>query len=104
MRHYGEPSPPPSATNPAQKRSDWATLSRLLPYLWQYKWRVVLAIVFMVGAKVANVVMLGAYIAASGVVAKESIIGAVAHMLGERKAHLIPMNEQAYDAGVKSIQ
>ena len=55
MRHYGEPSPPPSAANPAQKRSDWATLSRLLPYLWQYKWRVVLAIVFMVGAKVANV-------------------------------------------------
>ena len=55
MRHYGEPSPNHSATNPAQKRSDWATLSRLLPYLWQYKWRVVLAIVFMVAAKVANV-------------------------------------------------
>ena len=55
MRHYGEPSPPPPAADPAQKRSDWATLSRLLPYLWQYKWRVVLAIVFMVGAKVANV-------------------------------------------------
>ncbi len=55
MRHHGEPSPPPPAENPAQKRSDWATLSRLLPYLWQYKWRVVLAIVFMVGAKVANV-------------------------------------------------
>ncbi len=55
-------------------------------------------------AKVANVVMLGAYIAASGVVAKESVINAVAHMLGERKAHLVPMNEQAYDAGAKSIQ
>jgi ATP-binding cassette subfamily B protein len=55
MRHHGEPSPPSPAENPAQKRSDWATLSRLLPYLWQYKWRVVLAIVFMVGAKVANV-------------------------------------------------
>jgi 2-oxoglutarate ferredoxin oxidoreductase subunit gamma len=54
-------------------------------------------------AKVANVVMLGAYIAASGVVAKESVIKAVAHMLGERKAHLIPLNEQAYDAGAKSI-
>ncbi len=54
-------------------------------------------------AKVANVVMLGAYIAASGVVAKESVIAAVAHMLGERKAHLIPMNEKAYDAGAKSI-
>ena len=55
MRHHGEPSPPSPAENPAHKRSDWATLSRLLPYLWQYKWRVVLAIVFMVGAKVANV-------------------------------------------------
>jgi len=54
-------------------------------------------------AKVANVVMLGAYIAAAGVVAKESVINAVAHMLGERKAHLVPMNEQAYDAGAKSI-
>jgi 2-oxoglutarate ferredoxin oxidoreductase subunit gamma len=53
--------------------------------------------------KVANVVMLGAYIAASGVVKKESIIKAVAHMLGERKAHLIPLNEKAYDAGAKSI-
>ncbi|EER59367.1 ABC transporter related protein [Acidovorax delafieldii 2AN] len=55
MRHHGEPSPPSPADNPAHRRSDWATLSRLLPYLWQYKWRVVLAIVFMVGAKVANV-------------------------------------------------
>jgi ATP-binding cassette subfamily B protein len=55
MRHHGELSPSSPAENPAQKRSDWVTLSRLLPYLWQYKWRVVLAIVFMVGAKVANV-------------------------------------------------
>jgi ATP-binding cassette, subfamily B, heavy metal transporter len=37
------------------RRSDWATLQRLLPYLWQYKGRVVLALAFMVGAKVANV-------------------------------------------------
>ncbi|WP_348708146.1 ABCB family ABC transporter ATP-binding protein/permease [Acidovorax soli] len=55
MRHHGDSSPPPSPNDPAHKRSDWATLSRLLPYLWQYKGRVVLAIVFMVGAKVANV-------------------------------------------------
>lgn len=27
----------------------------MLPYLWQYKWRVIAAIVFMVGAKFANV-------------------------------------------------
>jgi ATP-binding cassette, subfamily B, heavy metal transporter len=38
-----------------QRRSDWATLSRLFPYLWQYKWRVAAALTFMVGAKMANV-------------------------------------------------
>ena len=36
-------------------RSDWATLARLFPYLWTYKWRVMAALAFMVGAKVANV-------------------------------------------------
>ncbi|TNF62866.1 MAG: ABC transporter ATP-binding protein/permease [Burkholderiales bacterium] len=36
-------------------RSDWSVLRRLLPYLWQYKWRVVLALAFMVAAKMANV-------------------------------------------------
>ena len=40
---------------PAPPRSDWSTLTRLLPYLWHYKWRVMAALVFMVGAKVANV-------------------------------------------------
>ncbi|MEY4426578.1 MAG: hypothetical protein RL535_876, partial [Pseudomonadota bacterium] len=39
----------------ALPRSDWSTISRLLPYLWHYKWRVVAALVFMVGAKLANV-------------------------------------------------
>jgi len=38
-----------------QRRSDWATLQRLFPYLWQYKWRVGFALSFMVAAKVANV-------------------------------------------------
>jgi ATP-binding cassette, subfamily B, heavy metal transporter len=36
-------------------RSDWSTLARLFPYLWHYKWRVMAALTFMVGAKVANV-------------------------------------------------
>jgi ATP-binding cassette subfamily B protein len=66
MRHHGEPaasasppSPPPgtasdkAAQTPAG--SDWKTLSRLLPYLWQYKWRVVIALSLMVCAKLANV-------------------------------------------------
>ena len=43
------------ASGPAAPRSDWATLSRLFPYLWQYKWRVVFALGFMVAAKMANV-------------------------------------------------
>ena len=36
-------------------RSDWATLSRLLPYLWRYRWRVGIALAFMLAAKLANV-------------------------------------------------
>ena len=46
---------PPNATTPEATRSDWSTLQRLFPYLWQYKWRVIAALAFMVGAKVANV-------------------------------------------------
>ena len=36
-------------------RNDWTTLKTLLPYLWAYKWRVSLALLFLVGAKLANV-------------------------------------------------
>ncbi|MES2070320.1 MAG: ABC transporter ATP-binding protein/permease [Pseudomonadota bacterium] len=43
---------PPVAT---KSRDDWATLKTLLPYLWAYKWRVLLALCFLVGAKMANV-------------------------------------------------
>ena len=56
MRHHGESSP--SAANPAAntpKDSDSRTLKRLLPYLLTYKWRVAAALLFMVGAKLANV-------------------------------------------------
>ncbi len=53
MRRHGESAP--SFPAPASTHSDWATLRRLLPYLWQYKWRVLAAIAFMVGAKLANV-------------------------------------------------
>ncbi len=43
------------AGSPPAPRSDWITLKRLLPYLWKYKVRVVLALAFMVAAKMANV-------------------------------------------------
>ncbi|MEQ6434588.1 ABC transporter ATP-binding protein/permease [Comamonas sp. w2-DMI] len=39
----------------ASSSQDWSALKRLLPYLWQYKWRVAAALLFMVGAKLANV-------------------------------------------------
>jgi len=61
MRRAGELSPssaslPTGAAGaPARTHTDWATLRRLFPYLWQYKWRVIAALAFMVGAKVANV-------------------------------------------------
>ena len=47
----GAVAPTPSGL----KASDWGTLKRLFPYLWAYKWRVMVALSFMVGAKVANV-------------------------------------------------
>jgi ABC-type transport system involved in Fe-S cluster assembly fused permease/ATPase subunit len=49
------PPAPGAAPPPDINRSDWATLQRLFPYLWDYKWRVLAALAFMVGAKVANV-------------------------------------------------
>ena len=55
MRRQGESSPSQSVALEPRDRSDAATLARLLPYLWQYKWRVLAAIAFMVGAKLANV-------------------------------------------------
>ena len=55
MRRSGETaSPQPSASNVANA-AEWSALRRLLPYLWQYKWRVLAALLFMVGAKLANV-------------------------------------------------
>jgi ABC-type multidrug transport system fused ATPase/permease subunit len=55
MRHHAHASDAPPIANAPVERSDRDTLKRLFPYLWQYKWRVMAALAFMVGAKVANV-------------------------------------------------
>jgi ABC-type transport system involved in Fe-S cluster assembly fused permease/ATPase subunit len=46
LTHYGKP--------PTQ-RNDWKTIKSLLPYLWEFRGRVVLALIFLAVAKVANV-------------------------------------------------
>src|SRR5471032_1578350 len=50
-------SPNTSPTRPpaSASRSDFSTIKTLLPYLWVYKWRVLLALLCLVGAKLANV-------------------------------------------------
>ena len=55
MRHHAHSSQAPQTGVPVKQRPDRETLKQLFPYLWQYKWRVLMALTFMVGAKVANV-------------------------------------------------
>jgi ATP-binding cassette subfamily B protein len=54
-RHAHAPTPETQNSGTDARRSDRDTLARLWPYLWAYKGRVVLALAFMVGAKLANV-------------------------------------------------
>jgi ATP-binding cassette subfamily B protein len=53
MRRHSSPSPEPAANQGT--RNDWVTLKTLVPYLWAYKWRVLLALSFLIGAKLANI-------------------------------------------------
>jgi ATP-binding cassette, subfamily B, heavy metal transporter len=53
MRRHPVSSPEPPANQGT--RNDWVTLKTLFPYLWTYKWRMLLALTFLVGAKLANV-------------------------------------------------
>ena len=51
MRRFPASSEPPP---PGAARGDWRTIKSLLPYLLAYKWRVALALSFLIAAKVAN--------------------------------------------------
>jgi len=45
-RHYGKPP---------ENRNDWQTIKSLLPYLWEYRGRVLLAMSLLMAARAANV-------------------------------------------------
>ncbi|MBK8106577.1 MAG: ABC transporter ATP-binding protein/permease [Betaproteobacteria bacterium] len=55
MRTHATALPPAQPPARGEARSDWATLRKLFPYLWRYRWRVAVALGFMVAAKLANV-------------------------------------------------
>ena len=46
---------PTRLEQPSANRNDWKTIRSLLPYLWEFKGRVVLALALLVMAKLANV-------------------------------------------------
>ena len=54
-------------------------------------------------ARVANVVMLGAYIEKTKCVDMENILNALLEKLGKTKAHLIPLNREALVKGAESV-
>ncbi len=59
MRHHSQATPAPaSSARPSPEgapKGEWQTLKTLFPYLWQYKWRVSIALSCLILAKVANV-------------------------------------------------
>ncbi len=55
--HSHHHAPAPDAPNPSKRiaTGDWRVLKTLLPYLWEYRGRVVLAMLFLIVAKLANI-------------------------------------------------
>jgi len=54
--------------------------------------------------KVANMVMLGAYLELTKVVKVETIIEALKKVFGPSKEHLIPLNEEALKKGAEAVR
>ncbi|MCG6875395.1 MAG: ABC transporter ATP-binding protein/permease [Betaproteobacteria bacterium] len=55
MRRYAASDSPPPPAASRNRGNDWRVLKSLFPYVWEFRWRVALALVFMVAAKLANV-------------------------------------------------
>lgn len=54
--------------------------------------------------RVANMVMLGAYLEANKIVKLESILEGFTKVFGENKAHLIPINKKALEKGAEAAR
>src|SRR4026208_1119621 len=44
-----------SAPTQRLRGNEWKAVGTLVPYLWEYKWRVILALACLIAAKLANV-------------------------------------------------
>lgn len=55
-------------------------------------------------AKVANMVMLGAYIELTKIVDIESVLHAFIKVFGEEKSHLVPLNKDALAKGAEAVK
>jgi ATP-binding cassette, subfamily B, heavy metal transporter len=49
------PAAVPATAADKPPKSDWRTLGKLLPYVWQWRWRVLVALACLVAAKLANI-------------------------------------------------
>ncbi len=54
--------------------------------------------------KVANMVMLGAYLEITKIVKVESVIEALKKVFGPAKEHLVPLNKQALEKGAEAVR
>lgn len=55
-------------------------------------------------AKVANMVMLGAYLELTKSVSIQSVMSALKKIFGESKSHLMPINETAMNRGAEAVR
>jgi ATP-binding cassette subfamily B protein len=55
MRRETLSAPVPAGARPPREGSDWSTLKKLVPYVWEWRWRVLIALSFLVAAKLANI-------------------------------------------------
>lgn len=54
--------------------------------------------------RVANMVMLGAYLEATKIVSVDSVLAGFTKVFGEKRAHLLPINKEALEKGAEAIR